>query len=188
MVKERPGSRRGQTKLTTSSKRSARRRAARQAKGLANRDTIVHPAMRASWDSRRSPANNLSRIGLRGHVNGRVGKRDGNGKGDVGVVRLGKVGEGEGKGRDVLKWLEEEAERGEREVRRVVHPGERAALGRMVRKWGEDWEGMAKDLKLNYLQWSAGQLRRKVQRMRKVLGEEAMREIMQGEGSDRCSG
>lgn len=181
-MKQRPGSRRGQNKLTTSSKKSARRRAARQVKGLANRNAIVHPAMRSSWDGRRSPANNLSRIGLCGRVNSGVEKRSCSGKGNVEVVAVGKVkGEGEVEGRAVLRRLEKEAGREEREVCRVVHPGERLALGKMIRKWGEDWEGMARDLKLNYLQWNAGQLRRKVERMRKVLGEDAMREVLQGE-------
>lgn len=174
MGKPRPGSRKGQTKLTKSSRRSARRRATRQAKGLVNRDAIVHPAMRKSWDGRLSPANNLTRIGLVGRVNDRAGKRGGGGK--------GTVVEGKEEREEILRMLEEEAGRGERETRKILHAGERLALERMVEKWGENWESMARDLKLNYLQWTAGQLRKKVERMRNILGEQGPAEVVEGGG------
>lgn len=166
MVKRRPGSRQGMTKLGTGSKKAARRQAIKQANGLANRKPIVHPVMRDVWDRRRSPANNLASVGLRPAVNTIRKSRATVGR-TIEVAPLPKPVEHG----DVLDKLQEEASIPERPPNRVIHPGERLALEKMVKRYGDDWERMSRDLKLNYLQWTPRQLQRKVDRMRAILGE-----------------
>eukprot|EP00177_Eucheuma_denticulatum_P004524 GFKZ01008226.1.p1 GENE.GFKZ01008226.1~~GFKZ01008226.1.p1 ORF type:complete len:170 (-),score=25.70 GFKZ01008226.1:1392-1901(-) len=169
MVKRRPGSRKGLTKLTPSSRKSARRRSVRSAKGLTSNAAIVHPLMKSTWDRRKSPAVNLSRLGLASRVNQIRNFRQKAGP-EVPVVSLDAM-EPELDG--VLKQLEAEAARPEKEPKRVVQPGERLALEGLVAKWGSDWEAMSRDLKLNYLQWTPNQLRRKVQNMQRILDRAA---------------
>lgn len=164
MVKQRPGSRKGKTKLGAASKKAARRQAAKQANGLASRRTIVHPVMRDAWDRRRSPANNLSSVGLSPSVNSIRKSRATTGR-TIEVAPLPRVVQHP----DVLEKLSDEANLPERPPNRVVHPGERLALKKMVERYGDDWERMARDLKLNYLQWTPRQLQRKVERMEAIL-------------------
>lgn len=45
---------------------------------------------------------------------------------------------------------------------------EDAALGRMIAKHGDDYEKMARDISLNYLQWTATKLRKKCERRNKI--------------------
>lgn len=164
MVKQRAGSRKGMTKLGTASKKAARRQATKQANGLTNRRAIVHPVMRDTWDRRRSPANNLASVGLTPSVNKVRKSRVTVGR-TIEVAPLSKPV----LHTDVLEKLTDEASVPERAPNRVVHPGERLALEKMVKRYGDDWERMARDLKLNYLQWTPRQLQRKVERMNTIL-------------------
>lgn len=66
-----------------------------------------------------------------------------------------------------LRKLVARAERGERK-KLVIRPGERRSLNGLIGKYGDDYDGMARDLKLNYLQWTSGQLRKRVERMREA--------------------
>lgn len=164
MVKQRPGSRKGMTKLGTASKKAARRQAAKQANGLANRRAIIHPAMRSTWDRRKGPASNLASVGLTGSVNKIAKSRDK-------VARAIEIAPlpATTQHKHVLQKLQNEANIPERKPHLVVHPGERHALETMVKRYGDDWERMARDIKLNYLQWTPRQLERKVERMNAIL-------------------
>lgn len=156
------------TKLGTASKKAARRQAAKQANGLANRRTIVHPAMRGAWDHRKSPASNLASVGLTGSVNKIAKSRDKIGR----TIEIAPIPTSVPHNH-VLQKLQDEANKPEREPNNVVHPGERLALEKMVKRYGDDWEKMARDIKLNYLQWTPRQLQRKVERMNAILEEKS---------------
>lgn len=125
--------------------------------------------MRRTWDKRKSPAVNVSRLGLMSRVN-HIQRGGGKAAHPVPVVPLDSM---DSESKQVLTELEEEAARPEKEQKKVVQPGERLALERLLAKWGDDWEAMSRDLKLNYFQYTPSQLRRKVDRMRRVLGPAA---------------
>lgn len=164
MVKVRPGSRKGRTKIGTGAKKAARREAVRQKHGVASRRAIVHHAMRDSWDNRYSPAKNLAGVGLRSSVNNLGHLSAGGGS----LVKVAPIPTSFGDCH-VLKKLEEEARLPESSRNQVIHSGERLALHKLTCKYGDDWERMSRDLKLNYLQWTPRQLEKKVLRMRRIL-------------------
>lgn len=160
MGKPRPGSRRGMTKLHKSAKRVARKKAAqlRSIRPLSSK--VAHETIRSTWNSRLTPGNNLKKIGLQATVN-HIAKIRGGRKISIPVQAIPKDAEAE------IRELEKEASREERR-NLVVHPGERRALEGMIKRHGEDWIAMSRDIKLNYLQWTANQLRKKVERMRAI--------------------
>lgn len=166
MVKKRPGSRKGLTKLGTASKKAARRQAARQKNGLASKRAIVHKGMRESWDRRQSPANNMARVGLVSSVNSVQKSRDMAGR----AIEFAQIPTPV-QCSEVLKTLEEQASIPERPPKQIVRPGERIALQKLTAKYGKDWRKMSRDLRLNYLQWSPEQLERKIGRMHNILAQ-----------------
>jgi len=60
----------------------------------------------------------------------------------------------------VVRALEEDALRGGGKKKRNASGGETKYLGRLVSAHGEDYESMARDVRLNPMQYTAGQLRR----------------------------
>lgn len=171
MVKNRPGSRKGRTKMTTSGYRVAKARAGRLGKRAHQMQHVIHPALRKVWDRNLTPAENLSRVGLCSSVNTVEKKEDS----AVRVVALKNIKLDEGRVKDtdvnmgVIKELEQEAALGERGTKQVVRPGEQVALQRMAKKYGSDWVKMSRDTKLNYLQWTPVQLEKRVTRMQRIL-------------------
>lgn len=162
MVKQRPGSRRGRTKFTGGAKKAARKVAGKTKGRMYQRD-IVHPVLRSTWDKKLSASQNLERAGLQSSVN-RMRKTKRRGRViDVRVERMDVVGS------QTLTQLETQASRPEAKAKQVVNPGEKLALTAMFEKHGDNWEAMARDIKLNYLQWNANQLQRKMQRMHRLL-------------------
>eukprot|EP00178_Gracilaria_changii_P017317 TRINITY_DN494_c0_g1_i1.p3 TRINITY_DN494_c0_g1~~TRINITY_DN494_c0_g1_i1.p3 ORF type:complete len:167 (-),score=36.06 TRINITY_DN494_c0_g1_i1:1684-2184(-) len=160
MGKARPGSRKGMTKLYKSAKRAAKKRAAQQ-RSIRPRDSAVaHHTIRSAWDSRLTPEKNLARIGLQASVN-HIKKTAAERQICIPVQSVANPSD------SVVMELENEASREERR-NIVVHPGERRALEAMLARHGENWQAMARDIKLNYLQWTPNQLRKKVERMRLI--------------------
>lgn len=172
MVKVRPGSRKGQTKTTTSGYNIARKRAGRITKRAHQQQYVIHAAMRETWDQSLNASGNLRRLGLRTNVN-QVEKRNDS---TIRVMSLSKANANVEQGMDeqgkkVRRKLEDHAGMVERGTKQVVRPGERLALQGMAEKYGEDYLKMSKDIKMNYLQWTSGQLKKKIERMRRILGE-----------------
>lgn len=167
MVKQKVGSRRGRTKINKAAYKSAKRRAARQGRSTAPSNIVPHDAMRHIWDVNRKPMENLSRVGLVARVN----QLDKDETSSVRVVRIADVIKDchDDRGEQVLKQLKVQATLPERTQPKVVHPGEKVALMKLVRKYGQDWDRMAKDIKLNYLQWTPAQLKKRIERMHDIL-------------------
>ncbi|KAI0561057.1 Ribosome biogenesis protein Nop16 [Gracilaria domingensis] len=153
------------TKLYASAKRAAKKKAAQQRSTRPRASSVPHETIRSAWDSQLTPEKNLAKIGLRVSVNDlkkTVAKR----KACIPIQSIASNSE------SVVEKLEKEAAREERR-NLIVHPGEKRALEAMLRRHGEDWEAMARDIKLNYLQWTPNQLRRKVERMRLIDAEKS---------------
>lgn len=163
MVKVRPGSRKGQTKLNNGAKKAARRNASK-AKGNVHSKSVIHPVMRSTWNKKQSHVENLSRVGLQASVNHVKKSRVTMGrKIEVGVERVSVQCP------ETLAELIKEASIPEAKPKQIVHPGEKRALTAMVEKHGDNWLAMSRDIKLNYLQWTPNQLERKVTRMQEIL-------------------
>ncbi|CAN8074557.1 unnamed protein product [Agarophyton chilense] len=160
MGKPRPGSRRGMTKLYKSAKRSAKKKAAQQRSIRPRASIVPHDTIRSAWDSRLTPEKNMFKIGLQASVN-HIKKTVSERKVSIPIKSISKGSEA------VVMELEKEAAREERK-NNVVRPGERRALEAMIRRHGKNWEAMARDIKLNYLQWTPNQLQKKVERMRSI--------------------
>jgi hypothetical protein len=163
MVKVRPGSRKGQMKLTKSARRIARR------VGKVRSKLLVSPGpLRSAWDARLTGTQNLARVGLAPSVN------------DIHLTNARQHTRHEQRAAnvnqrpervDVLEKLELEAALPERVSKPVVRPGEEQALSRMISCHGDDYDAMSRDIKLNYLQWTPAQLRRKCNRRARIRKE-----------------
>ena len=70
----------------------------------------------------------------------------------------------------VVAALEDHASRPAAKYKRKQSDGERAFIEELVRKYGEDFAAMARDLRINYMQRSEGDLRRRVGRWREGGG------------------
>ena len=91
-----------------------------------------------------------------------------------------------GRGRGIVPLLEAEARRGvdggkKRRVRKQTER-EREWIARLVGRWGDDVQGMARDRKMNPMQLSVGEVGRRVRVWRGGRGEE------EGDGEDRGDG
>lgn len=98
---------------------------------------------------------------------------DGRFEGFDGVDKVGKGGE-------IVRMLEEQANRGERKTERKQSEREREWIERLVGRWGEDFARMARDRKLNPMQQTEKDIRRRVEKWRK--GNEG--EVAAAEGQD----
>lgn len=70
----------------------------------------------------------------------------------------------------VVRDLEREASRPEAKYRRHQSEGERAFVEELVEKYGDDYGKMARDMKINYMQRSEGDLKRRVKKWRESGG------------------
>lgn len=185
MVKVRPGSRKGRTKFVKSVVKSSKRRAGKAGKAKLQRKTVIHDAMREAWDETMTPANNLNRLGLQSNVNAitkhsvsqPVLNQDSptDGHNDVDMVSQSvsqRVDTESTAAVEARRRLEQHAALPERGTKRIVRPGERSALQKLVDRYGDDWTKMSRDRKLNYLQWTPSQLKKKIQRMQAILAEQ----------------
>lgn len=64
--------------------------------------------------------------------------------------------------------LEQHSLRPEKKYKRKQSEGERAFIEELVEKYGDDYEKMARDVKINYMQRSAGDLKRRVKKWREA--------------------
>lgn len=84
--------------------------------------------------------------------------------------RLNKLGDledededgGPSIGRGIIAELEEQAKYGRPKRPRMQSQREREWIERLVERWGDDWGGMFRDRKLNPLQQSEGDLKRRI--------------------------
>lgn len=188
MVKVRPGSRKGKTKFVKSVVKSSKRRAGKAGKGKLQRKAVIHEAMREAWDETMTPANNLNRLGLQSNVNAitkhsalQPVSNHGNPTDDHNDVdmmsqfvsqRDATESTAAAAAVEARRRLEQHAALPERGTKRIVRPGERAALQKLVDRYGDDWTKMSRDRKLNYLQWTPSQLKKKIERMQAILAEQ----------------
>ncbi|CUS14077.1 unnamed protein product [Tuber aestivum] len=91
---------------------------------------------------------------------------------------------GGGSGTGIVKELEAQAAVGERKNKKILCPGEMDWLSRLVEKYGEDYEGMVRDRKMNVYQQTLGDIRRRVAIWKRQRAEERERE---GEGEGVCA-
>lgn len=71
---------------------------------------------------------------------------------------------------EVVERLEDEASRPAPKYRRKLTEGERAFIEELVRKHGDDYAAMSRDMKINYMQRSEGDLRKRVKKWREAGG------------------
>ena len=71
---------------------------------------------------------------------------------------------------ETVRQLESEASRPEKKYKRKMPEGERAFVRELVEKYGDDFGAMARDMKINYMQRSEGDLKRRVKRWREDGG------------------
>ncbi|KAH9842268.1 Ribosome biogenesis protein Nop16 [Teratosphaeria destructans] len=71
---------------------------------------------------------------------------------------------------DVVRKLEQEASRPVKKYKFKQTEGERAFVEELVRKYGDDNAAMARDIKINYMQRSEGDLKRRVKKWREAGG------------------
>lgn len=147
MVKVRKGSQRGQTKFT----KAGRRRARRQSHSSSSRfHAVVHDEVRPYWDPTLTRLENYKKIGLRTRVN------------DDGAPRSASPSQ-------AVAQMEKIANKPTAKAAPRVCNMELDLLHNLVEKHGDDWDAMAKDIKINYLQYTAAQLRRKAARASQLL-------------------
>jgi len=87
------------------------------------------------------------------------------------VTPAAAVDGGDDEKTEVVRQLEQEA--GKVVPRRKQHQseGERAFVVELVRKYGDDYARMARDTEINYMQRSAGDLKRRVKKWREGVGK-----------------
>ena len=74
---------------------------------------------------------------------------------------------GEERGGNIVKELERQAKEGGKKKRdREQSEGEKEWCERLVRRWGEDWGKMVRDRRLNPMQQTEGDLKRRIARWR----------------------
>lgn len=170
MVKSRPGSRKGQTRWNPSAYKAAKKRAGQLGKSTAQKKAILHDAMRDTWDEGETPSTNLKRLGLLSSIN-KVSKSAITTKRTVSLTNDGdqRMDDNDGAYKKVRKELERHAGMKEQGTKQVVRPGEQLALQRLVRRYGDNWSKMSRDITMNYLQWTPDQLRKKIERMNSLL-------------------
>jgi nucleolar protein 16 len=71
----------------------------------------------------------------------------------------------------VVAQLENEARRPEKKYKHKQSEGEKAFIAELVMKYGADYAAMARDMKINYMQRSEGDLKRRVKKWREDGGE-----------------
>lgn len=92
------------------------------------------------------------------------GEGDGEEGGGLGDHDRGGRG---GRGGGIVSELEESARYEKKKRPRVQSAREREWCERLVARWGDDWGGMSRDRRLNPMQQSEGDLRRRVELWRR---------------------
>ncbi|KAK4897856.1 Ribosome biogenesis protein Nop16 [Elasticomyces elasticus] len=78
---------------------------------------------------------------------------------------------GKGEKTEVVRKLEEEASRPQAQFKPRQSENERAFVAELVAKYGDDYGAMQRDMKINYMQRSAGDLKRRVKKWRESGGK-----------------
>lgn len=71
---------------------------------------------------------------------------------------------------DVVQRLEQEAQRPEKKYVRKQSEGEKDFIEQLVAKYGDDYAKMERDMQINYMQRSAGDLERRIVKWKKAGG------------------
>lgn len=71
---------------------------------------------------------------------------------------------------ETVRRLEEEARKPAAKYKRKQPEGERAFVEELVRKYGDDYGKMARDMKINYMQRSEGDIKRRIKKWRESGG------------------
>jgi nucleolar protein 16 len=71
---------------------------------------------------------------------------------------------------EVVKQLEQEAKKPEYKYKFKQTENERAFCAELVKKYGDDYTAMARDMKINYMQRSEGDLKRRIKKWRESGG------------------
>lgn len=71
---------------------------------------------------------------------------------------------------ETIRELEKEANKPVMKYKRKQPEGERVFVEELVRKYGDDYEKMARDMKINYMQRSAGDLKKRIKKWRESGG------------------
>lgn len=71
----------------------------------------------------------------------------------------------------VVELLEQEARRPEKKYKHKQSEGEKAFIAKLVAKYADDYAAMARDMKINYMQRSEGDLKRRVRRWEEDGGQ-----------------
>ena len=69
-------------------------------------------------------------------------------------------------GTEVVAQLQDEAAKPEKKYKRKQPEGEKAFVRELVEKYGDDYAAMARDMKINYMQRSEGDLKRRIKKWR----------------------
>ena len=85
-----------------------------------------------------------------------------------------------GRGGGIVSELEESARYEKKKRPRQQSAREREWCERLVKRWGDDWGGMSRDRRLNPMQQSEGDLRRRVELWKRKEGV--------GKGGGGCEG
>lgn len=80
----------------------------------------------------------------------------------------------EKEGNEIVKMLEEQASMGKEKPKRKQSEREKEWIERLVGRWGEDYKGMARDRKLNPMQQTEADIRRRVEKWRTEGGDVAV--------------
>ena len=111
------------------------------------------------WDNRKTLAQNYEEMGLLTDVNKigkpKKGKGEAGGSGDEGAERVGYM-------IPILKKIEE-APAPPPYVPKSMGLPEQRILDRLMRKHGEDYEAMARDIKVNVHQQTSAQLKKRIE-------------------------
>lgn len=161
MVKVRKGSQKGQTKLNRSGKRRARRTAHKSASNQPSK-AVGEAIVRGSWDVSKTRMQNYERLGLLTEVNVKALAPASKKPSDTADAKAET---------EVVGKLQEFVAKGEEPALPRVVKGEFALVDKLTAKHGGDYDAMARDIQVNYLQWTAGQLRKKVKHVFGLRGE-----------------
>ena len=147
--------------------KSQRKKAAKHS-GRVLKGSVPNGVLREAWNTRRTGSQNLISMGLAASVNtlghGLRAQADRHNSHRGVNARSGFVSTSGPSQLDVVRALEVEASRTPNAPRVHVRSGEERAMAAMVGVHGLDFEAMARDIKLNYLQWTTAELRRKYKR------------------------
>lgn len=83
----------------------------------------------------------------------------------------GENGGGDAKqGNEIVRLLEEQASMGKEKPKRKQSEREREWIERLVARWGEDYRGMVRDRRLNPMQQTEADIRKRVEKWRSEGG------------------